>query len=855
MRKSLATLLAFSSLLISSAAFTAVNSDTDYLPDNVTYDPTIPTPESVLGSPVGEWHVRHDQLVQYMYALAEASPRVTLVETGRTHENRPLVLLAITSEENQQNLETIRQQHLARVDSGELPGEDSPLVIWMGYSVHGNEPSGSNAALVVAYYLTAGQDQMVDDLLNNNVVLFDPSINPDGLSRFAQWANMHRGQNLVADPQHREHMEHWPSGRTNHYWFDLNRDWLLLTHPSSRARIAQYHAWRPHVLTDFHEMGTNATYFFQPGISSRRNPWTPEQNETLTAALGDFHAAALDAAGELYYTQESFDDFYYGKGSTYPDAWGSIGILFEQASSRGHLQDSIHGPLAFSDTIQNQVTTSLSTFKGALANKTALLSYQKAFKDETDALIKDDKTRGYLIGKSKDPARFAAMRDILERHQIAYQGIEEDVTVDEQKFLAGETIFVSVDQPGYRLIKSIFSTRTSFRDNTFYDVSNWNMPLAFNLPYAGLTSSKARKLELVDYVESTSPAMSDEALNSAYALAFEWHDYNAPALLQALLAQGVKVKAAAKDFTAETTQGRLAFGPGTVVIPRGLNGEAQEVVVELAKAHNIPLHAITSGLTSQGIDLGSRNMVSLDPINVLLVGGLGTSQYEVGEIWHYLDTRMGLSPTIIDLAHLGNRDLTKYTHIIMASGRYSSVPKKVSDTISKWVKDGGTLIGQKTATQWFTQQEWLPTEFIDREDIDDAFETEELVYGDRDALQAKKLVRGAVFETALDLTHPLGFGFTREQLPMFKTSNAIMQAPTKPFITPAKYTEAPLMAGYAAPEIEEMIGETAAIVALRVGNGRIIGFADNLNFRGYWYGTSRLLSNAIFFAPMIQERG
>uniref|UniRef100_UPI00260E0BDC M14 metallopeptidase family protein n=1 Tax=uncultured Paraglaciecola sp. TaxID=1765024 RepID=UPI00260E0BDC len=414
--------------------------DSAYLPAGTEYNSSITTPTQALGAPVGEWHVRHDQLANYMQTLATQSDRVSLIETGRTHENRPLYLLAFSSVENQQNLVDIQAKHIKNL--GKVTDKNDPLVLWMGYSVHGDEPSGSNAALLIAYYLAAGESELVNQLLKDNIILLDPSVNPDGLSRFAQWANMHKGKNLVSDPNHREHQQAWPSGRTNHYWFDLNRDWLLLTHPESRARIAQFHQWRPHVLTDFHEMGTNSTYFFQPGIASRKNPWTPLKNVELTAALGDFHAAALDETKQLYFTQESFDDFYYGKGSTYPDAHGSIGILFEQASSRGHLQDSSHGKLKFADTIQNQVTTSLSTFKGALANKQAILDYQIDFAKQTQKLITDDDLAGYVLNEKLDQSRFSKMLEILAAHQIQYWPLSKAVKVDGQTFDTKHSMFV-----------------------------------------------------------------------------------------------------------------------------------------------------------------------------------------------------------------------------------------------------------------------------------------------------------------------------------------------------------------------------------------------------------------------------
>ena len=305
---------------------------TTYVP--AVTDSTLPTPQEALGFQVGEWHARHDQIQRYFEKLAAASGRAQLEVIGYTHEQRPLLQMIISSEQNLQRLDQIRQQHIAAARRGEELNSDAPVIIWLGYSVHGNEPSGANAAVLLAQYLAAADSEEVRNWLNNAVILLQPTLNPDGHDRFAIWANMHKGAAPVADPQHREHNEPWPNGRPNHYWFDLNRDWLLLQHPESRARIAQYQQWLPNVVGDYHEMGTNSSYFFQPGIPSRNYPLTPKRNFELTKALAKYHAAALDQAEQLYYTEESFDDFYVGKGSTYPDIQGSVGILFEQASSR-----------------------------------------------------------------------------------------------------------------------------------------------------------------------------------------------------------------------------------------------------------------------------------------------------------------------------------------------------------------------------------------------------------------------------------------------------------------------------------------------------------------------------------------
>ncbi|MFQ3189386.1 MAG: hypothetical protein ACI936_000510 [Paraglaciecola sp.] len=842
-------IFAFFLLFVSAQALAVA--DTAYLPADTLYKANITTPTQALGAPVGEWHVRHDQIAHYMQELASQSDRVSLVETGRTHENRPLYLLAFTSPENQQNLAAIQARHIQNL--GQSTNKNDPLIIWMGYSVHGDEPSGSNAALLIAYYLAAGQNENIDRLLNDNIVLLDPSVNPDGLSRFAQWANMHKSKNLVSDPNHREHQQAWPSGRTNHYWFDLNRDWLLLTHPESRARINQFHQWRPHVLTDFHEMGTNSTYFFQPGISSRKNPWTPIKNVELTAALGDFHAAALDKTKQLYFTQESFDDFYYGKGSTYPDAHGSIGILFEQASSRGHLQDSDHGILKFSDTIQNQVTTSLSTFAGALANKKAILDYQLDFAEQTKDLVKDDDLAGFILNEKFDQARFSKMLEILSAHQIQYYPLSKDVKVNGQIFDTVNSMFVPLDQPQYRLIKSLFSTRKSFDDNAFYDVSNWNLPLSFNIKYQAVKRRPKLDKQPVKVTKTFNPKL----LPGAYAYAFSWQDYHAPKLLQRLLANKVQVKLAGEAFFAQTSQGGMSFSAGAVIVPIAI--EQPKNLLDIIDAQNIglhiPIHSVTSGLTRQGIDFGSRKMLNIALPKVLLIGGRGTSQYELGEVWHYLDQYVDMPVSITDLGQLGKLSLDSYTHIIWVEGTYKDVADTTVSKIEEWLNKGGILIGQKSAANWFSDKKWLKAGFKSNNEIKLAFETTGLTYKDQEALKAKQRIAGAVFETQLDLSHPLAFGYTSTTLPMFRNSTLVMRQPGKPFITAASYIKSPLMAGYTADELQQLIGGSAAIVSHNFGKGKVIGFATNVNFRGVWYGTSRLMSNAIFMAGFINAQG
>ncbi|MCH8515857.1 MAG: M14 family metallopeptidase [Cyclobacteriaceae bacterium] len=431
-------------LLLFSVSFTKAQVDLNYyLPDSITYDPNIPTPKSFLGYEIGEWHISHDQLYYYMRELAQASDRVVLEVTGRSHENRPIILLTITTPENLSRLDEIKTEHKKLSDpdqSANLDTSEMPAVLFQGYSVHGNEPSAVNAAVLAAYHFAAAQDEKTIKQLEKTIMLIDPALNPDGVHRFSTWVNMHKSKNLNPDPADREFNEAYPRARTNHYWFDLNRDWMPVQHPESRARVQSFHEWKPNVVTDFHEMGTNSTYFFQPGIPSRTHPLTPEKNQSLTEDIANYHAKYLDRIGTLYYSKESFDDFYYGKGSTFPDANGSIGILFEQASSRGHLQESVNGLLSFPATIRNQLATTLSTAEAVYQMRVELLDYQKSFYESAIRQASTDEIKAYALSE-KDQSRLMHLVDILRMHEIDVYHAAKDVDGLKKE----ETLIVSAD--------------------------------------------------------------------------------------------------------------------------------------------------------------------------------------------------------------------------------------------------------------------------------------------------------------------------------------------------------------------------------------------------------------------------
>ncbi len=847
---------------------------TDYLPPGVSYDPSVPKPAEILGFEPGSWHVRPDQLLRYLEELARVSPRVRLEVTGYTYERRPLVLLTISSPRNLSRIEEIRTEHL-KLSNPKVPKPDTakmPAVVYLGYSVHGNEASGSNAAPVVAYHLAAAQGKEIESLLGETVILLDPSFNPDGLGRFAHWANTHRAKVPVGDRDHREHRETWPGGRTNHYWFDLNRDWILAQHPETRARLASFQRWRPNVLTDHHEMGGDSTYFFQPGIESRQNPLTPARNLELTREIATFHAATLDHQGRLYYTEESFDDFYYGKGSTYPDIQGAIGILFEQASSRGLLADTVNGALPFPMGVHNQFLTSLSTMQAARTKRQELLDYQAEFYREAWTEAGSGSLSGYLFGETRDPARAFHLAELLGHHDIEVLPLTQEVRRNETVFRPGSAYVVPLAQAQSRLVRALFERRVQFPDSTFYDVSTWSLPLAFGLPFVELSKDGLKGLATGSAPEGTPtwPAAAAPARGEdIYAYAFAWDGYYAPRALYSLQAAGVRTRVAKRPFRLPTTGKPVEMTYGAIVVPLG----GQEVdrqtiealIAQIGSRDGIQVHAATSGLTPAGIDLGSPSLEPLEMPRPALLVGNGISGYDAGEVWHLLDHRFQIRLPLLDLPRLGSIDLADYSHLILVDGRYEKhLNEKEIAELERWLRQGGVLIAMQEAIP-FVDETFLGQgeENQDRagahgnqQPVDSAREETQrtgirLPYAERETNRAKQLISGAIFEVELDTTHPLAYGYRQAKLPVFRDSKQILEPVENPYATVARYGEASLLSGYISEKNYQRLAESPAITVHRLGGGTVIRMVDNPNFRAFWYGTNKLFLNGLFFGDII----
>lgn len=867
------TLLLATVLLVNLFATGKLLAQNDYyFPDAGSFDPAIPTPEDFLGYEIGSHHTRYDRIVSYFQELAKLSDRVSYQEIGYTVGHRPTIVLTITSPENHANLEQIRQDHLTISDPNRVVNDfsDHPIVVYLGYGVHGNETSSSEAALLTAYYLTASLSDEVETYLDEGVFFIDPTQNPDGRDRHSHWANMHKGDPLVADPLDREHNEGWPNGRTNHYWFDLNRDWLPLVHPESRAKVAFHHQWYPNVTTDFHEMGTNSTYFFEPTkpIGSE-NPLLPREVYTvLTETLSGYFAEALDGLGSLYFTKEVFDNTYPGYGSTYPNFLGGLGLVFEQASARGHLQENEYGELSFAFTIRNQLASSLATIRGAVENRELFLRHQQDFFTSALDDAAADPVKAYVFGDPYDRSRTDALANLLLEHNLELYRLSATREIDGASFDPEYSYIVPASQPHYRLVRSAFEKVSEFADSTFYGTTAWSLALAYGLPHAELSGGNLPLGEQI--TKKIGKPTTPHVPQSNYSYLLDWSDYYAPGALYHLQKNGVITHASFGPFTAATHEGEREYSRGSISVPVSVQKispeELHELVKEAEELTGVRFQSVSSGLSVQGADLGSRSFRTLKAPRVLMPVGHGLSVYEAGQIWHLLDTKVKLPVTKVDWLHFGRADLSRYDTIVLVPGNYQWLTGSRLEDLKQWVRNGGTLIAIKNAVTWAISNGLVTDEYLTKQagantvaassqggndGAEERTSVLRLNFEDAPNNRGAGVIGGTIFETDLDITHPLGFGYHDRTLAVYRDHTITLPPAASPYNTVAQYRESPHISGFVSDDNLARISNSAALAVDGAGSGRVILFVDNPNFWGYWYGTNRLFLNAIFFGQHI----
>jgi hypothetical protein len=833
-------------------------------------------PQAFLGYELGERFTPPHRVAAYARHVAEASPRARLRRYGTTPEGRPLQLLTLSAPQNLARLDDIRRQHLRVTGLGE-GGRDreeaqarrSHAIVWLSYNIHGDEAVGSEAAMRTLHALADPENERAGRDLQNAVVLLDPQVNPDGRARYVQWYRQTRGARPNARPAAREHSPPWASGRTNHYLFDLNRDWAWATQPETRARLDAYHRWMPHVHADFHEQGIGDPYYFAPGAEPMHEALTPFQKD-FQRTMGRANAANFDRRGWLYFTGEVFDLFYPGYGDTWPLFNGAIGMTYEQAGGEraGLLIQTAPDSLSLDERIAHHHATALQTVETAARERERLTGafadyYRSAHAGETGP-----QAAAYVVsGENRDRRR--ALARLLDRQRIRYSYAAEageargpgyaTGAVEDFQIAPGDLI-VPTAQPKARLARVLFERQPALEDSLTYDITAWALPFAFNMeahaarerPGVATRNSRA----------SASPtAASAEEDATPYAYLAEWQSLADARLLGRLLERGVNVRFAREPFEAAGQR----WGRGTLVVARADNEQlgARFDQSVSAAAGKQPLAPLESGLTPGGPDLGSANVGLLERPRVAVLAGPGLSPTAVGEVWHFFDHRLEYPATLMRAEDLRPDALDGFDVLVMPSGDYGDLfPESNGDSsgdsnskragLREWVEGGGRLMAMGGAAGFLAGVDGFG---VERAADEDAPADTLRRYAQREREAASGRVPGAVFRAALDVTHPLGYGYAPQGDGSSRATYYTLRrgagalAPLKDgwnVATLSAAAEGAPVSGFAGAQAQERLGGALVFGAEEVGAGHAVYLADDPLFRGFWQGGMLLFSNAVF---------
>lgn len=820
-----------------------------YFPEKGDYNISLPPPDLFFGYSIGDHHTRYDLIVEYLRVLAEKSERAEFEVFGYTEELRPQVILTISSPQNLSRLDEIRKEHLKLSDplTGEKPDPAAlPVIIQLGFNVHGNEASAGEASLLAAYYLTASLNDEMEEILNNCIIFIEPVLNPDGRERFVSWVNQNKGYYLSADPSDREHNEPWPGGRTNHYWFDLNRDWLPLTQIESRNRMERFQLWRPNIVTDQHEMGTNSTFFFEPTKKGAENPIvTPENYTRLNNLFAKGYTEELNKVDHYYDSGNSFDNSYPGYGSTYADLHGGLAILFEQASTRGLMQETDMGYiLKFRTGTKNQLMGALSTVRTASKNREMLNDYMIRFHQDAITEAGQSQVKGYIFGDQHDQGKTLAFADLLTRHSIDFYTPADDIIGASALFEKEYSFFVPTKQARYKMVQTMFETNLEFPDSIFYDATAWAMVYSYGIPFEPLSKipGAASKTGRGARNAETPPL-------STYGYLFSWSDYFSPALLNRLMSKGIRVRSAWRPFTAETNKGEISFCRGSVLIPVPYQNMTPEelygIIKSVASETHIKIYSVKSSVTEDGPWLGNGSFKALRKPEILIFMDDGVSSSGAGTTWHLLDAVMGIGATKVSAGSFSRLNYNKYNTIIMPSGSYNIFGEGDINRLKDWVRGGGNLIATGQAVQFLAAKGFMELKYNNQE----MPVAEGADYSTAGSERGKHSIGGVFCNADIDITHPLGFGYYDKRITVYRNHSTFVKTADRVESNVVVYTDNPLLSGFVSEEKRSLLPGVLSTGSFSFGRGHITIFIDDPLFRGCWPGTAKIFLNAIFMGP------
>ena len=788
----------------------------------------IQSPAEFLGYELGDSFTRHHKVVEYYQQLAAADPdRVVLEKYGETNEGRPLYLVFLGSNNSISNREQIRVNHLKT-----LVGESTEdySIVWLSYNVHGNESVSTEASMKTAFELLTEKSHFLD----NTLVIIDPCINPDGRDRYVNWYNQTKNKRIQPDPNSAEHFEPWHSGRTNHYVFDLNRDWVWMTQVESKARLPLYQKWQPQIHVDFHEQGVNQPYYFAPAAEPLHEVITDFQKQ-FQDEIGRNHAKYFDANGWLYFTKERFDLLYPSYGDTYPTFHGAIGMTYEQGGSgRAGLaiRNSEGNLLTLKDRIEHHFTTGISTVEMASKNGERLQREMANFVQEG---LDDPKT--YILSGNTDNLK--ALTQLLDKHQINYgKGKGSlvsgyDYRSQTQKRIKADenSLIIPAGQTKNKLIQVLLEPRTKLSDSITYDITAWSLPFTYDVN--ALLSTKK-----VPYNNGYSVSSIAAIEKGAFAYIMNYNGFSSLKALAALLDRGMNVRTSYSDFKIA----KNSFQAGSSILLAAENPNLENTLERISQEFEVSFKAVSTGFVDQGKDFGSPSVTKTKAIKIALLKGNGISSYNFGEWWHFLENDLDYPVSVLDTEYLGYYDLDNYDVLIMPDGNYRGFNDNTLNSIEKWVSDGGKLIAQSRALSALSRQGNFNIKLKDTEQPS----TDPLLpYELQEREGIKNYITGAVFKTKVDSTHPVAYGYDSNYYGLKLNSEAYELLPSGNLASFAGDTTP--IAGFAGSNTLEPLSNSLFIGAENHGRGNVVYFTDNPVFRGFWFGAKRFVANALFF--------
>ncbi|MBP7555208.1 MAG: zinc carboxypeptidase [Chitinophagaceae bacterium] len=815
------------------------------------------SPQEFLGYKIGTRYTPHWRIVSYFQYVAQAVPgRVKLQQYGETNEHRPLYLTFVASEENLSNLEGIRQNNLRLANLSRdkaMPQENAPAIVWLSYNVHGNETSSSEAAMLTLYDLVSGKDARTSEWLKNTVVIIDPCINPDGRDRYVNWFNSIVGDQYNPRLDAREHREPWPGGRTNHYNFDLNRDWLWQTQVESRQRIGQYLQWMPQVHVDYHEQGVNSPYYFAPAAQPYHEVITKWQRD-FQVTIGKNHAKYFDKNGWLYFTRETFDLFYPSYGDTYPVYNGAIGMTYEQggggAAGLGVLTDE-EDTLTLTDRVMHHYTTSLSTIEIASLNATQLIKEFRAyFNNAVSGNIGQYKT--YVIKNNPaDAERIRVLLKLMDQNGIQYgtgsgsgKGYNYHTGKEEAFTLKSGDVVISNAQPRAAMVQVLFEPQSKLVDSLTYDITAWALPYAY-----GLSGYACRQVVAVSGAMPAMDTIRNESAD-AYGYVLRWQGMSSARTVAQLLKKEVRLRYAETAFDLNGQ----SFPAGSVIILRKGNerfgNTLWPLVARIANDNQVKLNLVNTGMVDKGFDFGSSKVHPMKAVNVVLLTGEGVGTLAAGEVWHFFERDLQYPITLVNANDFGRIRWSEVQVLILPDGNYRFLNDKAAAAqLQQWIQGGGRVIAMESAVNQLSRQEWSVLAQRKDPDPDSADKKNPYqplkAFANREKEDVTTYTPGSIFRVDADSTHPLMYGYPSFYYTLKMDTN-IYDYIKKDGWNAGVIKKDNQLSGFVGYRLKRKLVDGLLFGVQDEGRGAIVYLADDVLFRNFWENGKLMFANAVF---------